>query len=145
LMGAQTAGKPVWLALSVMDEDGTRLRSGEQLSDVAALLSQCRPERVMLNCARPEAVSQGLPILARLGPPVGAYANGFTRIDPRFNQIGATTDLLTARDDIGPQRYADFAEEWVGAGASVVGGCCEIGPAHIAELTRRLKAAGRHA
>lgn len=139
LMGARTAGKPVWLALSVMDEDGTRLRSGEALSDIAPLLPEYRPERVMLNCSRPEAVSRGLPILAGLGLPFGAYANGFTQIDPRFDRIGATTDLLTAREDVGPERYADFAAEWAEAGASTIGGCCEIGPAHIAELSRRLK------
>ena len=139
LMGAQTAGKPVWLALSVSDTDGTRLRSGEMLSDVAPLLAEFLPDRVLLNCARPEAVSQGLMILAQFNVPFGAYANGFTQIDPRFNAIGATTDLLTTREDIGPDRYADFAEGWVETGASIVGGCCEIGPEHIATLTRRLK------
>uniref|UniRef100_UPI0025CF3366 homocysteine S-methyltransferase family protein n=1 Tax=Roseinatronobacter sp. TaxID=1945755 RepID=UPI0025CF3366 len=60
LMGAGTAGKPVWLALSVNDSDGTRLRSGENLSDIAPLVAQFQPARVLLNCARPEAVSQGL-------------------------------------------------------------------------------------
>jgi S-methylmethionine-dependent homocysteine/selenocysteine methylase len=72
LMGAKTAGKPVWLALSVSDADGTRLRSGENLSDIAPLVAEFLPERVLLNCARPEAISQGLPILAPLGMPFGA-------------------------------------------------------------------------
>jgi homocysteine S-methyltransferase len=31
---------------------------------------------------------------------------------------------------------------WVAQGASIVGGCCEVGPAHIAELARRLRAEG---
>jgi S-methylmethionine-dependent homocysteine/selenocysteine methylase len=35
LMGAGVTGKPIWLALSVDDQDGTRLRSGELLADVA--------------------------------------------------------------------------------------------------------------
>lgn len=47
------------------------------------------------------------------GLPFGAYANGFTQIDPRFDWIGATTDLLTARIDIGPARYADIVYGWV--------------------------------
>ena len=93
----------------------------------------------MLNCAPPEAVSQGLPILAEFDVSFGAYANGFAKIDPRFNTIGATTDLLTTRTDIGPDSYADFAETWADAGATLIGGCCEIGPEHIATLTRRLK------
>ena len=139
LMGAGVAGKPVWLALSVTDDDGTRLRSGEPLAAVAPLLAELGPERVLLNCAPPEAVSQGLQVLARLGVPFGAYANGFTRIDPRFDRIGATTDVLTARTDVGPEAYAAFAAGWAAAGAGTIGGCCEIGPAHIAALVRRLK------
>lgn len=139
LMGAQIAGKPVWLALSVDDEDGTRLRPGEPLNAIAPLLDEFTPERVLLNCSRPEAISTGVPILVGLHEHVGAYANGFTRIDPRFNRIGATTDLLSARKDIGPSEYATFAGRWVNAGAQTIGGCCEIGPAHIAELSRQLK------
>ncbi|MEM9248424.1 MAG: homocysteine S-methyltransferase family protein [Pseudomonadota bacterium] len=145
LMGASMAGKPVWLALSVSDEDGTRLRSGEPLADVAGLLREFAPERVLLNCSCPEAISAALPVLAKLHAHVGAYANGFTRIDPRFNRIGSTTDLLEARTDLGPREYAVFAEEWVRAGAQTVGGCCEISPAHIAELARRVRGEDRKA
>lgn len=138
LMGAGSAGRPVWLALSVRDDDGTRLRSGEALDEVAPLVAEFRPDRVLLNCAPPEAVTQGLAILARMGVPFGAYANGFVRIDPRFDRIGATTDLLETRRDIGPERYAAFAARWAAAGATTIGGCCEIGPAHIAALVDRL-------
>ena len=35
LMGCAHTNKPVWLALSVDDTDGTKLRSGEPLSDIA--------------------------------------------------------------------------------------------------------------
>ena len=134
LMGAAVAGKPIWLALSVDDTDGTRLRSGEPLADIGPLLAEFAPERVLLNCSRPEAVSQGLPVLAKLHPHVGAYANGFTRIADDFDHIGATTALLSARRDLGPAAYAAFARDWVAAGAGTVGGCCEVGPAHIAAL-----------
>jgi S-methylmethionine-dependent homocysteine/selenocysteine methylase len=139
LMGAATAGKPVWLALSVDDSDGTRLRSGEPLAVAAAVVSEYAPERVLLNCSRPEAVGQGLPVLAGFGRPFGGYANGFVEIDPRFNGIGATTEVLRARKDVGPTAYADIAAGWVRDGATLVGGCCEIGPDHIAALTRRLR------
>lgn len=138
VMGAQVAGKPVWLALSVDDTDGTRLRSGEPLSEVAPLLSEFAPERVLLNCSRPEAIAQGLPLLAELGTPFGAYGNGFRNIDARFSGIGATTDLLTIRTDIPPVAYADMVDQWIARGATIVGGCCEIGPAHIAEIARRI-------
>jgi S-methylmethionine-dependent homocysteine/selenocysteine methylase len=139
LMGAAVTGKPVWLALSVMDDDGTRLRSGEPLASIAPLLEEHAPAAVFINCSKPEAVSVGVPILTKLTDVVGAYANGFTGIAAGFDKIGATVDMLSARHDLGPETYAIFAEGWAADGASIIGGCCEVGPAHIAELSRRLK------
>ena len=140
LMGAGVTGKPVWVALSVRDDDGTRLRSGELLSDVMPLLEEFDPAAVFINCSKPEAVDTAVPILAKSGRVVGAYANGFTGIAADFNKVGATVDMLSARRDLGPNAYADFADGWAANGATIIGGCCEVGPAHIAELSRRLKA-----
>jgi homocysteine S-methyltransferase len=126
------------LSLSVDDEDGTRLRSGEALADVLPLVEEFAPEAVLINCSRPEAVSAGLPVIAGMGRPFGGYANGFTVIVESFRQAGATVDLLDARTDLGPVEYADFVDRWIGLGATIVGGCCEVGPAHIAEITRRV-------
>ncbi|QYX56467.1 homocysteine S-methyltransferase family protein [Roseovarius sp. SCSIO 43702] len=142
LMAATGQGVPVWLALTVEDEDGTRLRSGEGLGEIAPLLERFEVEAVLINCSRPEAVAAGLPILAEFGLPFGAYANGFTRIDEAFLTERPTVDALEARSDLDPAAYAEFAMGWVEAGARIVGGCCEVGPAHIAELARRLRAAG---
>lgn len=141
LMGASVTGKPVWVALSVMDDDGTRLRSGEPLADIAPLLKEFGPAAVFINCSKPEAVSVAVPILAKQGHVVGAYANGFTGIADDFDAVGATVDLLSARKDLDPNAYADFADDWAANGATIIGGCCEVGPAHIAEVSRRLKTA----
>ena len=142
LMGVLPAGRPVWLGLSVDDEDGTRLRSGEALSQIAQVLEAHRPEAVLLNCSRPEAIAQGLPVIAELGLPFGAYANGFTKISEGFLKDRPTVDALTARHDLDPSAYAEHALRWVASGATIVGGCCEVGPAHIAEIARQLRDAG---
>lgn len=139
LLGSRVTGKPVWLALSVDDGNGVRLRSGEPLDAVAPLVDEFRPDCLLLNCSRPEAITDGLPILARLGVAFGAYANGFTGISAAFDRIGATVDLLQSRHDLDPASYAGFAARWASLGATVIGGCCEVGPAHIAELARRFK------
>lgn len=139
LMGCSLTGKPVWLALSVDDRDGTKLRSGEPLVDVLPLLAEFSPAAVLINCSLPEAVTAGLPSLRGAGMPIGAYANGFTGIADTFDHIGATVDVLSARTDLGPDRYADFAQAWVDGGATLIGGCCEVGPAHIQTLAKRFK------
>ena len=139
LMGCADTDKPVWLALSVDDDDGTKLRSGEPLAEILPLLEEFDAAAVLLNCSRPEAISAGLPVLATANRPFGAYANGFTSISDSFKAAGETVDKLEARRDLGPVEYADFTDDWVKQGASIIGGCCEVGPAHIAEIARRTR------
>ena len=142
LRAAMGQGVPVWLAVSVMDEDGTRLRSGEPLGDLAPVVARHAPDAVLINCTRPEAVAPGLEIIAGLGKPFGAYSNGFTRITDGFLQDAPTVDALEQRVDMTPAAYADIAMGWLDQGATILGGCCEIGPDHIAELARRITGAG---
>jgi len=141
VIGAQAAGKPVWLSVSVDDHDGSRLRSGEPVAGLARLLHH--PVAALLaNCTVPEAMADALAALRPLGKPIGAYANGFTHISGNFLQDAPTVRALTQRHDLTPERYADFALGWVGQGATIIGGCCEVGPAHIRHLHARLLAAG---
>ncbi|WP_101067566.1 homocysteine S-methyltransferase family protein [Roseovarius salinarum] len=142
LGGTARAGRPVWLAVTVDDDNGHRLRSGEPVADLAPLVARHAPDAVLVNCSRPEALDAAMPVIASFGKPFGGYANGFTRISEDFLEDRPTVDALEARTDLDPARYADFAMVWVAQGATIVGGCCEVGPDHIAELARRLAATG---
>ncbi len=139
VMGARAVTKPVWLAVSVDDADGTTLRSGESVTALFPLISEFKIDALLVNCSVPEAVSQAVPLLAHQGVPVGGYANGFVKISEEFMKKGATVDSLEKRSNLGPEIYADFVDGWIKDGATIVGGCCEVGPAHIKELARRLK------
>ena len=139
VMGARAGSKPVWLAVTVDDADGTRLRSGEPLVDVLPLLDEFSIESLLVNCSVPEAIDQAIPLLVDQSRSIGAYANGFVKINEEFLADDATVDVLQKRSDLGPTAYADFVEDWVSQGVAIVGGCCEVGPEHIRELARRLK------
>ena len=141
LQGALTAGKPVWLAVTVDDEDGTLLRSGEPVAEVCKAAAD-GAAAVLANCSAPEAITAALGVLAGCGLPFGGYANGFRQITKDFLKDKPTVDALSAREDLTPGLYAKHALGWVAGGATIVGGCCEVGPAHIAELARALRAAG---
>jgi homocysteine S-methyltransferase len=103
-----------------------------------ALEAACAADAVLINCSTPEAVTTALDVLRGIDKPFGAYANGFTEIRSSFVRTGATVRELSARTDLSPEAYAAFAEGWAAKGATIIGGCCEVGPAHIAELARRL-------
>ena len=140
LAGARGTGLPVWLSFTVSDRDGTQLRSGEPLEDTLEVADTA--DAVLINCSAPEAVTQALPIVAKLGKPYGGYANAFVQITDDFLKDKPTVDTLEMRRDMGPRAYAGYVMEWVSAGATIVGGCCEVGPSHIAEIAERLRAAG---
>lgn len=139
VMGAAVVGKPIWLSVSVNDDDGSQLRSGEALIEVLKLVKDYPIEALLINCSIPEAVSTALSLLAQPDIPIGGYANGFSKITGSFKSKGATVADLEKRNDLDPKSYADFVDSWITKGASIVGGCCEVGPAHIQEIASRIK------
>lgn len=140
LTAARESGLPVWVALSVADDDSGLLRSGEPLKEAITSMDKLGAAAKLLNCSKPEAINACWTVLASGKGPIGAYANGFTSISAL--EPGGTVDSLSARHDLGPERYAAFAMHWVEQGANIVGGCCEVGPAHIAAIAKRLNEAG---
>jgi S-methylmethionine-dependent homocysteine/selenocysteine methylase len=136
-IAAVESGKPVWVSWTLADDGPPRLRSGETLASAARALADIPLAARLVNCCRPEAVDAALSDLVALGGTVGAYANAFTAVEALKH--GGTADVLAAREDLTPTAYADFAMRWVDRGATIVGGCCEVGPEHIAVLRARLQ------
>jgi homocysteine S-methyltransferase len=137
LEAALPTGRPVWLSVTVDDRDGTCLRSGEPVAGFAAI-ARDGASAVLANCSAPEAMAAALEALSAADLPFGCYANGFQEITEDFLKDKPTVDALQARPEMVPELYADFAEHWVRQGATIIGGCCETTPAHIAAIARRL-------
>ncbi|NPD17731.1 homocysteine S-methyltransferase family protein [Xinfangfangia sp. D13-10-4-6] len=142
LAGATVGGIPVWLSVSVDDHDGSRLRSGEAVADLAPLIARFGPAAVLANCSVPEAMAAALQVIRGFDLPFGAYANGFTHISGNFLKNAPTVKELTHRHDLTPEKYTAFALDWVAMGATIIGGCCEVGPAHIRHLAGALREKG---
>lgn len=124
--------RPVWVSWTLMDDCSGRLRSGERPADAAAQLDDLDVTGLLINCSTPESLAAGLDeLVACNGIVHGVYANG-------FHPIGLTDSSEStgfgAREDLDPEAYADWARRWIDAGANLVGGCCEVGPSHIARL-----------
>lgn len=140
LDGAKQGGKPVWLSITVDDRDGRRLRSGEPVGGILPIATE-GAAALLVNCSAPEAIHATLAILSESNLPCGAYANGFEKITSEFLEDKPTVAALSSRD-LSPQAYADHAMRWIDAGATIVGGCCEVGPAHIKALATAITDAG---
>lgn len=137
LVGELLAGdtRPLWLSFTLNDEGPARLRSGEDVEAAAALAQEVGGAALLFNCSAPEvmedAVQRSRAALAGANIKIGVYANGFAHDDA---PVEANAGLRTIRADLDPPRYRDWAKAWVAAGATIVGGCCGIGPEHIQAL-----------
>jgi len=140
LVAAKKSGLPVWVSLTVEDNDKSVLRSGEPLSEAVAMLDEFGADAKLLNCSKPEAIAASWSKMKSEDGLTGAYANGFTSIDSL--KPGGTVKSMESRSDLDPAAYAEFALQWANDGAGLIGGCCEVGPAHIAELANRLAEEG---
>ena len=136
---ATATGKPTWLSWSIEDSGVANLRSGESIVDAWQDIAGSGVDAVLLNCSPPEAISKALPGLVSISDvPVGAYANAFTPIPQKWDFHGDES-IPPSRTDVTPSAYAGHVADWVAAGARIVGGCCEVGPAHIAQLHQVLR------
>lgn len=133
-------GKPFWVSFTLQDEDTDevpRLRSGDPVGEAAAALAQLGVEHILFNCSQPEVIGAAIDAArdtyAQLGKEltIGAYANAFP---PQPKDATANDGLDELREDLTPPGYLVWAKDWQQRGASMLGGCCGIGPEHIAEL-----------
>ncbi len=131
--------KPLWLSFTLQDEVGEapRLRSSESVADAVRVAVELGATAVLFNCSQPEVMAAALAaarsVIHSLGQTIelGVYANAFPPVN---TQATANSTLLDIRQDLGPEAYLHWSRSWVAAGASIVGGCCGIGPEHIAQL-----------
>ena len=139
-----SGGKPLWLSFTLEDEPeptaAPRLRSGEHVADAVVAAVRLGAAAILFNCSRPEvmgaAVSEAAGVLDAqpIGPGsmrIGVYANAFV---PVVSLVEANAALSELRVDVTPAAYLSWARDWVARGARIIGGCCGVGPEHIAAL-----------
>jgi homocysteine S-methyltransferase len=117
-------GLPAWLAYSIQ---GERTRAGQPIAEAFAVARDV-PEVVAVgvNCCAPSDVLPAVAIAREVtGKPVVVYPNSGEEWDARRRTWAGSS-----------QHSAGQPQQWVAAGASIVGGCCRVRPAGIAEIAR---------
>ncbi|QIS24044.1 homocysteine S-methyltransferase [Nocardia terpenica] len=119
-------GLPAWLSYTVA---GEATRAGQPLPDAFAVAADAANiVAVGVNCCSPTDVAPAI-IAARAatGRPAVVYPNSGEGWDP----VDHTWT--------GPALFSETqAHEWVSLGATIIGGCCRVGPADIARLAAAL-------
>jgi homocysteine S-methyltransferase len=123
-----------WLSFTC--SDGRHLCDGTPIADCGRLLDGI-PNLVAIgvNCTPPHLI---LGLIAELrsatNKPIVVYPNSGEHYDPATRQwLGEGS----------PPAYAQAAQTWLRAGASIIGGCCRTTPAHIRTLAQSLTQASQ--
>ncbi|NQZ15012.1 MAG: homocysteine S-methyltransferase family protein [Alphaproteobacteria bacterium] len=137
-------GKPIWVGYTLTDRDDynrpSTIRSGEAVEQaIQAALPYDSVEAILFNCSQPEEMEDAITAAASIVPKnivLGAYSNKFDKkLDDNHEANGEYTAF---RNEFTPHIYYEFAQKWRAAGASIIGGCCGIGPEYIAYLKEHL-------
>lgn len=137
-LAAKETGKLFTLGIRV--EPNGLLRSGESVEQLLTAVNEFEPDGYWINCSAPEEIPEALNQIANHHKPYGAYANGFSSVEPLA--AGHSVAELMERKDLTPQQYAKQALDWYDSGARLIGGCCAISPAHIQQTAERLSEQG---
>ncbi|GAA4892937.1 homocysteine S-methyltransferase [Streptomyces coeruleoprunus] len=118
---------PAWLSYTIT---GDRTRAGQPLEEAFALLADVDEiVAVGVNCCDPHDVTAAVEVAARVtGKPVVVYPNSGEVWDAEARD-------WRGRSVFTPERAAD----WRGAGATLIGGCCRVGPDAIAHVAAGLR------
>ena len=124
--------KPVWISWSLKEDKKNQLRSGESIKEAFNASASIKPEAYLFNCTDPFAITEGLKELKELTQkPIGGYPNVFNVPD------GWTldNDVQVSVRDLSVEKFLEFAKEWQNLGASIIGGCCGMGPEFIKAIS----------
>lgn len=133
--------KPFLIGLHI--SKGKNLPSGEKISDTIEVIKNNKVLGIMLSCVSPENFQSNLSEIKKLGIPFGFKINGYLKTEPfpKINQIKSDssylqpTEFLGKRKDLTPKKMFEFVKKFKLEGATILGGCCEVGPDHIKEFS----------
>ena len=119
---------PIWVAWTLSDDGSCNLRSGESITNAFRAVEAFAPDAFLFNCTDPQAITLGLTELQELtDKPIGGYPNSFHVPEGWTLDNGVPVEPR----DLRPHEFVCVAEKWRSMGASIIGGCCGVGPKHL--------------
>jgi len=119
-----------------------KLPSGENISDIVKKYKEENWLGIIAACVHPESYEIIINELKNLDIPYGFKLNAFKNIPDNYGVLsssawgknGNPTKILGTREDISESKFYEFVKKFKNAGATILGGCCEIRPSHISKI-----------
>ncbi|KAI6656539.1 Homocysteine S-methyltransferase [Oopsacas minuta] len=146
----RVSDKPIWISLSLQDNDKCVLHSEEPLKEVLPIILDRFPKllAVSLNCSNHYTITKGLDTVMEVVKGrknikyIAAYANDLNPIPDKeavnklWERFDGPSGFPAKPHNLDVTNYRDTIKGWVDKGCNVVGGCCGVGPAFIEEISK---------
>ena len=124
--------------------DNGLLPSGEKIKDVVKKYKNKNWLGVIMACISPKAYEVVLNDLKQLDIPYGFKLNAFKNIPEgytvaskdQWGNAGNPTTVLGVNTDLNESKFYECSKKFMENGATILGGCCEIRPSHIKEISK---------
>ena len=120
--------KKIWLSWTLLEDKSTRLRSKETIEEAFELAESFYIDAYLFNCTDPIAITEGIKKLRDLtNKTIGCYPNIF---GVPFDWTLDNSIQLEPRN-LSIEQFVEYKNLWKDLGASIIGGCCGLGPDYI--------------
>jgi len=133
---------PVLVGIHLRD-NGT-LPSGEKVLDIFKKYKNKNWIGIIMACISPRAYELVINDLQKIDIPYGFKLNAFKKIPENYTvaskdewgNAGNPNTVLGRNTDLNESKFYEYAKKFKENGATILGGCCEIRPSHIKEISK---------
>ena len=138
----ETFNLPVLVGIHLRDNG--LLPSGEKINDIVKKYKNNNWLGVIMACISPKAYEVVAKDLQQLDISYGFKLNAFKKIPEgytvaskdQWGDAGNPTTVLGKNTDLNESKFYEYAKKFKENGATILGGCCEIRPSHIKEISK---------
>ena len=124
--------------------DNGHLPSGEKINDIVKKYKNNNWLGVIMACISPKAYEVVAKDLQQLDISYGFKLNAFKKIPEdytvaskdQWGDAGNPTTVLGKNTDLNESKFYEYVKKFMKNGATILGGCCEIRPSHIKEISK---------
>jgi len=142
LKAIESYNLPVLVGIHLRDNG--KLPSGEKIIDIFKKYKNKNWIGIIMACISPGAYELVINDLQKIDIPYGFKINAFKKIPEgytvaskdQWGDAGNPNTVLGKNTDLNESKFYEYAKKFKENGATILGGCCEIRPSHIKEISK---------
>ena len=142
LKAIESFNLPVLVGIHLRDNG--QLPSGEKIEDIINKYKNKNWLGIIMACVSPKAYEAVANNLKKINIAYGFKLNAFNKIPVGYTvaskdswgNAGNPNTVLGRNTELNESKFYEYAKKFMENGATILGGCCEIGPSHIKEISK---------